>query len=325
MTDHATLNPHARNVAAVRAMAAMRLFALPLLGGLLLCDPAQAEEPAPPPVETVKGECSHPDESVTRWLRLIDDASTGSYRCEAASLDWENRLTFYRDEVATKVAISFIGQREAEGGFTVTAVESDWLPDTPASGRCRLITPEDTSGRRILCFAKESGDTDRTHLVEMVIAEQDWPGTAAIAGRCSAPGFARYLLSALIVKQTGAQQEPVLVPQDVPACRSLAVVPGQSFAFAAAAEDDGVTFLGTIDEERPGLLAVKTIILPGGARHPALAGACFPRREADGHVAVLCMAAYADGGATKFVEVGFIPEASRFEWPPETLEPEPLP
>ncbi|MBA4768326.1 MAG: hypothetical protein H2049_11950 [Porphyrobacter sp.] len=305
----------------------MRRGAAAVLAALLLTAPARAEEAAAPPLpaETVKGECSHPGETVTRWLQMIDDVGTGSYRCEAASLDWGNRLTFYRDREASKVAIAFIGRREAEGGFTVTAVERALLPETPASGRCRLITPEDAGARRVLCYAREREGPGLAHLTEMVIAERDWPGAAAIPGRCSAPGIAPYVLAPWIVQQTGAQQEPVLVPQAVPACRSLTVVPGQSFAFATGAEGDGVTFSGAIDEERPELFTVTTITLPGGAQHPAQAGACLPKREADGHVAVLCMAAYSQDGATKYVEVGFIPAASRFEWPREEWEEEPAP
>ena len=318
MTDCAAPNLPARNVAAVR------LLALPMLGALLLSAPAKAEEPAPPPpVETVAGACQHPDESVLRWLRLIGYGGIASNGCQAAVLDWSSRITFYQDKDVGKAAIAFIGRVAKDGEFEVTALESRFLPEAPASGRCRLITPEDAGPRRVLCFAKDSKEGGLANLVEMVIAEKDWPGAATIPGRCSAPGIARYVLSALIVQQTGAQQEPVLVPHGLPACRSLTVVPGQSFAFATAGTEDGVTFLVSVDQERQELLRVKTIILPGGARHAALAGACFPKREADGHVAVLCMAAYADGGATKFVEVGFIPEASRFEWPRETPEPEP--
>ena len=319
MTDYANTYLPARDFAAAR------LLALSMLGALLLSAPAKAEEPAPPPllVETVKGECSHPDESVTGWLQLIGDAVIGSYRCEAASLGWDNRLTFYRDSEASKVAIAFIGRREAEGGFTVTAVKDGLLSETPAAGRCRLITPKDAGARRVQCYAKEHEQPSRSNLVEMVIAERDWPEAAAIPGRCSAPGIARYVLAPWIAQQTGAQQEPVLVLQDVPACAAMTVVPGQSFAFATAGAEGGVTFLGSVNENRPEMLRVKTITLPGGTEHPALAGACFPKREADGHVVVECMAAYADGSATKFVEVGFIPEASRFEWPRETPEPEP--
>jgi len=305
----------------------MRRCAAALLGALLFSVPTQAEEPAPPPlpVETVLGECSHPDETVLRWLRLIGYAGIASNGCQAAVLDWSNRITFYRDKDASKPDIAFIGRAATNGDFEVTAVGSRFLPETPASGRCRVITPENTGPRRLLCFAKDSREAGLANLVEMVIAEKDWPAAAAMPGRCSAPGIAPYVLGAWIVEQTGAQQEPELVPQGLPACRSLTVVPGQSFAFADAGEGDGVTFLGSVDEERPELLTVKTIILPGGARQAAQAGACYPKREADGHVVVLCMAAYSDGSATKHVEVGFIPEVSRFAWPREEAESEPAP
>lgn len=304
-----------------------RRGAAAVLAALLFCAPAQAEEttPAPLPAETVKGECNHPGEAVTRWLQLAGDVGTASYRCEAASLDWGGRLTFHRDSEASEAAIAFIGRREADGGFIVTAVVPYLLPQTPASGRCRLIRPEDAGARRVLCYAKEREQPGLAHLIEMVIAERAWPGTAAIPGRCSAPGIAPYVLAPWIVQLTGAQQEPVLVLQGLPPCRSLTVVPGQSFAFAGAEEGNDVTFSGMIDERRPEKLTVKTVTLPGGAQHPALAGGCFATREADGHVVVECMAAYAEGGATKYVEIGFIPEASRFDWPRGGLEPEPEP
>lgn len=294
-----------------------RLCAAALLGALCLSASAKAEEPATPapPAETVMGACPHPDETVLRWLRLVGYGTIASYGCEAASLDWSNRLTFYRDRDASKAGITIIGRIESNGAFNVAAIKPALLPEVPASGRCRVIMPEDASARRVLCFAKESGDTDRVHLVELVIAEKDWPGTAAIPGRCSAPGIGEYVLVPWIAQQTG--EMPVVRPQPLPTCQTMSVKPGQSFAFAATGTRDEVTFLGTPDAEQPTRLKVKEIVLPGGVRHMALAGACLPKREADGHVTVLCMAAYADGGATRYVEVGFIPAGSHFEWPRE--------
>jgi hypothetical protein len=303
----------------------MRHGAAALLGALLFSTAAKAEQATatPLPIETVNGECSHPDISVIRWLRLIDDASTASYSCEAATLDWDNRLTFYRDGEASKAAIAILGHRGSDGGFTVTAVKPSLLPESPALGRCQMIAPENAGARRVLCYAKENGDIGRVHLVDMLVAEREWAGTAAIAGRCSAPGIGEYVLVPWIAELTGA--EPDLHAQSLPGCEAMTVVLGQSFAFATGADGDGVTFLGAPQADRPGLLRISAVVLPGGARHAALAGGCLPKREADGHVVVLCTAAYADGGVTKYVEIGFIPKASRFEWPPATLEPEPLP
>lgn len=333
MTDYAAPNLVARNVAAVLAIAAIQLFALALLGALLLSAPAKAEEPVPPPppAETVAGTCQHPDESVMRWLRLIGFSGIASNGCQSAVLDWSARITFHGNKEASKPAIAFIGRRGPNGDFEVTAVEARFMPETPASGRCQVIAPEteaeegsaNLGARRVLCFARQANSDGLVHVTEMIIAERDWPGTAAIPGRCSAPGIAQYVLGPMIAEQTGA--EPALLLQALPACLTMTVAPGKSYAFASTGSEGEVTFLGTPDEEHPLLLRVNTIILPGGTQHSPLAGACLPKREADGHVTVLCMAAFADGGATKFVEVGFIPEASRFEWPPETLEPEPLP
>lgn len=302
----------------------MRRCAAAWLLALLLSTPARAEDPVPaPPVETVKGECSHPDEAVTRWLQLIGDGSTASYRCEAASFDWGKRLIFYRDKEASKAGVAFTGHRESEGGFTVTAVEPALLANVPASGRCRLIKPEDAGARRVLCFAKETERPERAHLVEMVITEREWPGMAATPGRCSSPGIGEYVLGPWIAQQTGSA--PLLVPKALPPCQTMTIVAGRSFTFGTAETRHAVTFLGTIDKERPALLTVKTIVLPGGAERPALAGSCIPQRVADGHVTVHCMAAYIDGGTTKYVEVGFIPKNSRFEWPRDSQEPEPVP
>lgn len=306
----------------------MRTGAAAVLAALLLSAPAQAEEPAAPPtpVETVKGECSHPDEAVTRWLQFVSRGGISSFRCKAATLDWERRITFYRDDQATKEMVAYIGHTGPDGRFVVTAIKRMLLPERPAKGLCQLLTPEGAlEARRVMCFVGNGEEEEGITLTEMLVADREWPGTAAIPGRCSAPGIAPYVLAAWIMEQTAAQQEPVLVPQDMPACRSLTVVPGQSFAFAAAGESDGVTFLGSIEKERPELLTVKTIILPGGARQAAQAGACYPKREADGHVVVLCMAAYSQGGAARYVEVGFIPEGSRFEWPRDEEEKEPAP
>lgn len=306
----------------------MRRGAAAVLAALLLTAPARAEEAAAPPLpaETVKGECSHPEEPVRSWLSIMGYRGTASYGCTSARLDWSREVAFYRGAEGTKNGVAFTGSAVGNTDFIVTAVTPFLRAEVPATGRCRLITSDEGLGaRRVRCFAEEVGQPEFVHLVEMVITERAWPGTAAIPGRCSAPGIAPYVLAPMIVQQTGAQQEPVLVPQAVPACRSLTVVPGQSFAFATGADGDGVTFSGAIDEERPELFTVTTITLPGGAQHPAQAGACLPKREADGHVAVLCMAAYSQDGATKYVEVGFIPAASRFEWPREEWEEEPAP
>lgn len=308
----------------------MRYCVAALLGALVFSAPAQAEEPAPAPapapapVETVEGSCPHPEELLRGWLSVIGYRGTASYGCAAARLDWSREISFYRDAEATKEGVAFAGSSVGMTDFIVTSVAPALQPEVPATGRCRLITSDDEfSARRVRCFAKEIGRPDFAHLVEMVIAEQDWPGTSAIPGRCSAPGIAPFVLGPMIAEQTGA--EPVLLLQALPACLTMAVAPGKSYAFASAGSEGEVTFLGTPDEERPLLLRVKTITLPAGTQHSPLAGACLPKREGDGHVTVLCMAAYADGGDTKYVEVGFIPEASSFEWPPETLEPEPLP
>jgi hypothetical protein len=290
-----------------------------LVGALFLGVLAQAEEPAtqPLPIETVKGECSHPDEKVTRWVRMIDDTGTASYRCEAATLDWGNRITFFSDGDGMEGGIAFLGRRGPDGEFAVTAIDDHLLGESPASGRCRLFTPEDAGARRVLCYAKESENKDRTHLVEMVIAEKEWPGAADISGRCSTPGIARYVLSPLIVRQTGEQREPVLEPQVLPPCDVLTVVTGQSFAFSA--KTGTLIFLGAADDARPSRLVVTRVILPDGVQHETLAGVCVPMRQSDGEVVALCMAAYEQDGVRKYVEVGFIPEGSRFTWPENDL------
>jgi hypothetical protein len=308
----------------------MRRGAAALLAALLFSVPARAEEaaaaPPPRPPETVAGSCPHPEEPLRDWLSIIGYWGTASYGCASARLDWSGEIAFYRDAEATKNSVAFKGGAERNTDFIVTSVVPSRESEVPATGRCRLITAdEDFGARRVRCFAKETGRPEFAHLVEMVIAETDWPGTAEIPGRCPAPGIAPYVLGPMIVELTGAQQEPDLIAHPFPACTAMTVVPAQSFSFTTGADRGEVTFRGNPDTERPALLRVKTITLPGGARHPALAGACHPKREADGHVIVLCIAAYADGGATKFVEVGFIPEASRFEWPPASQEPEPLP
>lgn len=254
---------------------------------------------------------------------MIGYRGTASYGCAAARLDWSREISFYRDAEATKEGVAFAGSAVGITDLIVTSVAPALGPEVPATGRCRLITSDDDFGaRRVRCFAEEIGRPDFAHLIEMVIAERGWPGTAAISGRCPASGVAPFLLGPMIAEQTG--QEPELVSQTLPPCTAMTVIPAQSFAFATGADKDSVTFLGSPDTERPALFGVKTVILPGGVQHPALAGACLPKREFDGHVTVLCMAAYADGGVTKFVEIGFIPEASRFEWPDDSLQPEPV-
>lgn len=306
----------------------MQRGAAALLAAALLTAPARAEEPAPAPLplpaETVAGSCPHPEEPLSGWLSIIGYRGTASYACASAQLDWNRKIAFYRDAEASKEGVAFAGTSVGMTDFIVTSVAPALRPEVPATGRCRLITSDDEFGaRRVRCFAEEIGRPDFAHLVEMVIAEQDWPGISAIRGRCSAPGIAPYVLGPMIAEQTGA--EPALLPQALPACLTMTVAPGKSYVFASAGPEGEVTFFSTPDTERPLLLRVKTIILPGGTQHSPLAGACLPKREVYGHVTLLCMAAYADGGDTKYVEVGFIPEASRFEWPPETLAPEPLP
>lgn len=304
----------------------MRRGAAALRGALLLSAPALAEEPAvpPPPVETVKGECSHPDESVTRWLQFVSRGGTTSFRCEAATLDWERRITFYRDDQATEEMIAYIGQSRPDGHFVVTAIKPTLLPERPAKGLCQLLTPvRSLEARRVMCFFGNGEEDEGILLTEMLVAEREWPGTAANPGRCETPGIAPAVLGPLIWEKTGA--EPRLEPQALPGCTAMTAVPGQSFAFATGTERDGVTFLGVPEAEQPGMLWINTLVLPDGARHEALAGACLPKRQPDGHVAVLCSAAFADGGVTKYVEVGFIPEGSRFEWPRAQEEVEPAP
>ena len=302
------------------ALLAASLLTAPTHAG----EPASAPAPAAPPSETVAGSCPHPDDPLRGWLSLIGYRGTASYGCASAQLDWSRKISFYRDAEATKESVAFVGSSVGMTDFIVSSVAPALRGEVPATGRCRLITSDDEFGaRRVRCFAKEIGRPDFAHLVEMVIAEQEWPGTAAITGRCSAPGIAPYVLGPMVAEQTGA--EPALRPQALPACLTMTVAPGKSYVFASAGTEGEVTFLGAPDEERPLLLRVKTIILPGGRQHSPLAGACLPKREADSHVTVLCMAAYTEGGDTNYVEVGFIPEGSRFEWPPEKLEPEPLP
>lgn len=305
----------------------MRCCAAALLAAALFTAPAHAEEPAPPPppVEAVSGSCPHPEEPLRGWLSIIGYSGTASYACASAQLDWSQKISFYRDAEATKEGVAFAGSSVGMTDFIVTSVAPGLRPEVPATGRCRLIESDNDFGaRRVRCFAEEIGRPGFAHLVEMVIAEQEWPGTAAIPGRCSAPGIAPYVLGPMIVEQAG--KEPELDAQPLPACTAMKVVPAQSFSFRNGTVEDGVSFLGNPDAERPALLRVKTLLLPGGVQHPVLAGACLSKRETDGHVTVLCMAAYTEGGDTNYVEVGFIPEGSRFEWPrDEEDEPEPAP